>query len=898
MSNSLSNTRKPGRLFLLFVLLLVVLGFLFASSLKPGQALFNNDGPLGAQVSQIYRLPGAFLGIWNDLYWLGAYNGNYSANFTGTLLWLLGPISFNKFYVPVSLLILGLSAGLFFKRLGFTTTVCVLAGMAAALNGNFFSNACWGLATRALCLASTFLALAALQIQSASQSAFRSVVLTILAGLAVGMAISEGADNGALFSLFVAGFAFIQNVLAEGSPGSRVAKGVARVAVMAVFAALLAAQTLNVFVNTSVKGIVNVQQEGMSPEQKWDWATQWSLPKLETLRVIIPGLFGYRLDTDKGGNYWGTVGQQPGWETHHQGFPRHSGAGEYAGVLVVLMALWAVVFSLAKGRSLTPALSAGGGEGGRKTGTPSPQSSPPMGARGPFSETERKMIWYWSVAGLIALVLAWGRHAPFYILLYKLPYFSTIRNPMKFMHVVHLCLMVLFAYGLQGLSRLYLDKALAAGGGLFDHLKAWWAKANVSEKRWTFGMIGAVVLSAVAFLVYSSAEGSLVKHLLEAGFGDPGLAKQIAKFSAHEVGLFVVFLAGSAAIVLLIQSGAFAGNRAKWAALLLGIVLVVDLCRANAPWIVYYNWREKYASNPVLDVLRDKPYEHRVSIPPFQLDRVFGLMQQVYQVEWTQHHFPFYGIQSLDIPQEPRMPADKAAYRGALSTNLVRLWELTNTRYLFGVVGLTEALNNQLDGGRNRFRPVMAFDFYQAGENVIGVKTNAAGRNLLIEFTGALPRVKLYANWQAGVDDTNALATLASPNFNPHESVLVADSIPAPPAGATNTPALKAEITSYAPKKLTVRTSAPGTPAVLLLNDKWDEGWRVTVDGKPAPLLRANFLMQGIALPAGDHTVQFTFAPRSTIFFVSLAAVLLGILLCGLLFVIREPSPAAEPQTK
>ena len=146
--------------------------------------------------------------------------------------------------------------------------------------------------------------------------------------------------------------------------------------------------------------------------------------------------------------------------------------------------------------------------------------------------------------------------------------------------------------------------------------------------------------------------------------------------------------------------------------------------------------------------------------------------------------------------------------------------------------------------------------------------------------------------------DTNALATLASPSFNPQETVLVANSIPAPAAPATNTAALKAEITSYAPKKLTIHTSAPGTPTVLLLNDKWDEGWNVTVDGKPAELLRANFIMQGVALPAGEHTVQFTFSPRSTIFFISLAAVLLGILLCGLLLVFRERSAVAEPQTK
>ena len=59
--------------------------------------------------------------------------------------------------------------------------------------------------------------------------------------------------------------------------------------------------------------------------------------------MVVPGLFGYRLDTEGGGAYWGAVGQQAGWEEHKQGFARHNGSGEYAGMLVVVVALWAAL---------------------------------------------------------------------------------------------------------------------------------------------------------------------------------------------------------------------------------------------------------------------------------------------------------------------------------------------------------------------------------------------------------------------------------------------------------------------------------------------------------------------------------------------------------------------------
>jgi hypothetical protein len=47
--------------------------------------------------------------------------------------------------------------------------------------------------------------------------------------------------------------------------------------------------------------------------------------------------------------------------------------------------------------------------------------------------------------------------------------------------------------------------------------------------------------------------------------------------------------------------------------------------------------------------------------------------------------------------------------------------------------------------------------------------------------------------------------------------------------------------------------------SVLLLNDRFDPQWSVTVDGQPARLLRCNYIMRGVQLPPGTHTVRFSF---------------------------------------
>jgi hypothetical protein len=157
------------------------------------------------------------------------------------------------------------------------------------------------------------------------------------------------------------------------------------------------------------------------------------------------------------------------------------------------------------------------------------------------------------------------------------------------------------------------------------------------------------------------------------------------------------------------------------------------------------------------------------------------------------------------------------------------------------------------------------------------------GACALFEFTGALPRAKLYSNWQISTNDSATLKTLASTNFDPQQQVLVSSPLPAAPVvNATNENSGTVEFKSYAPKDIRFDAKADA-PSVLLLNDKFDPHWRVFVDGKPAELLRCNFIMRGVYLPPGPHMVEFQFSQPSGPLYVTLAAFGVGILLCGFL---------------
>ena len=919
-----ADANKPHGLWVA-ALLAVVLFSLFGKSFLPGYVHFSNDGPLGAVSAKYIQLPAAFTGSWVDLGTIGGSSGSCPFGPTALLRWGLGPVGFAKFFAPLALFILGLGAWTFFRQLRLSALAATLGMLATVLSSTFFATACWGVGSQEIAIGMDFFALALVVSNSPPTPALIRWARLALAGLAVGMNVTEAADIGAIFSLFISIFVLFRALTEEGVPVAvKLGRGLGRVAIIAAFAGFIATQTVVSLVGSQITGIAGTAQDAETKAQHWDWATQWSEPKIETLGLFVPGLFGYRTDTPnnmmeflqdgyKGGNYWGGVGRDPALDRYFDsgrtgpapaGFMRFTGGGNYCGILVVLLALWTAAQSLRR-------------------------------RDGIFPESQRRLIWFWTVVLIGSLLLAYGRFAPFYKFLYMLPYFSTIRNPTKFLIVVSWAIVILFAYGIHGLSRRYLEVSATNSTSRSAQLKNWWAKASSFNRNWTWFCIFLFVGSVLAGLVYASEKPSLVRYLQKVGFGNEEMAKLIVTFSIEQVGWFIVLFALSAGLCVLVIAGIFSGKYARLGGFLLGFLLVVDLGRANLPYIIHWNYMQKYdidpsnstnSINPIINFLRDKPYEHRVTGLPFNLPQQFLPFEELYKIEWMQHQFPYYNVQSLDVIQMPRMPADLEAFERALivrntpdSVQLIaRRWQLTNTRYLLGPAGFLDVMNEQLDPAQHRFRMVATFDVVPKSDvplppdltreqldqvthmllpDKLTAKPMENGNYALFEFTGALPRAKLYSHWQISTNDNATLQTLASTNFDAWQTVLVSSPLPIIPApNTTNENSGTVEFKSYAPKDIVFDAKA-NAPSVLLLNDKFDPNWQVLVDGKPTELLRCNFIMRGVYLPTGPHTVEFKFALPNSPLYVSLTAIGIGMLLCGFLIFAgrRHQTPATQP---
>jgi hypothetical protein len=915
------------------ILALVLLVFFFRS-LSPWLVVFSNDGPLGGLVEEQNQLPQTFTGMWADLNSIGSGGGSSAPAISSLLRMILGPVGFAKFYAPIALLIVGISAWTFFRALKLSHTAALLGALASMLNSTFFSTACWGVAAQQIALGMDFFALALIVSNTSETPRSLYWARLALAGLCVGMNVMEAADIGALYSILIALFVFYRAIVTtSGSVAEKSLKGFGQVAAVALFAGLIAVQTILSLVSTQIQGVAGSSPEDSSKAQRWDWATQWSMPKKETLGLFVPGVFGYKMDTPKdmvpafqesyqNGNYWGGVGRDPSIDRFlesgkegnpPQGMMRFTGGGNYCGILVWLVAAWIVAQSL------------------RKTG---------------FVATEQKrMIWFWAAVTLICIPMAWGRFAPlshssdgilFYSLFYKLPYFSTIRNPTKFLIFMSWGVVILFAYGLDFLSRRYLAPSTAQATSV--------STDKAFNRRWMAVIIALFAISAVGWLIYNSETKRLAEYLTGVGFGDPELALGMAKFSVGQAGWFVVLFAGAILLMGLVLFGHFIGAKSRWAMILLGLFVLIDLGRADVPYVGHWNYQLKYdvgSLNPILKQLADKPYEHRVAILPFRAPQQLGLFEQLYRIEWAQHHFPYYNIQSLDIVQMPRIPADLQTFESALQFRgtpdtmhlLTRRWALTNTRYLLGPAGFIEALNQQVDPEQHRFRIVETFNVVAKPGIANPTKleeltATLAGTNrqyALFEFTGALPRAKLFSNWQVpaadpaavaelkksnldpdalkelkglGTNDFITLQKLAAPDFDPHRTVFVADNVAIPPStNATATNSGSVEYVSYAPKDIRLKTQS-GQSSVLLLSDKYDPNWRVFVDGKEAPLLRCNYIMRGVYLTPGSHAVDFSYRTDMRPMYVTASFILIGVLLSGYVLAANRRTASAGEATK
>ena len=131
--------------------------------------------------------------------------------------------------------------------------------------------------------------------------------------------------------------------------------------------------------------------------------------------------------------------------------------------------------------------------------------------------------------------------------------------------------------------------------------------------------------------------------------------------------------------------------------------------------------------------------------------------------------------------------------------------------------------------------------------------------------SNALPRVFVVDRQRTVAQDKTALAAVTAPGFDgrgvavtdhPLTGIRQSAGTAPPPAGAS------ARLASYGAEKVVIDATATDR-SLLVLTDSFYPGWKATVDGKAASIERVDYVLRGVSIGPGHHTIVMRYQPAS-----------------------------------
>jgi len=560
--------------------------------------------------------------------------------------------------------------------------------------------------------------------------------------------------------------------------------------------------------------------------------TQYSLGPAETLTYLVPGFFGWHLHSEEQGLYWGWIGEWPDWESKHQGQPNLNLAISTCGTVASLLAIMGAVIIL-PGRLLGPDR---------------------------LSDRQRFYARVLLALGLISLVLSWGQNiGSVYRLLFDyLPLMDKWRDPLKWLEMFNFALIPLMALGL-------------------DHLVGTLAP-EAKRQRTRFVVFTGIVLGGLlAGLVATYILGDFSRlHFVREGL-DPRVVVTMVD-TMHSTLLFAILLTAAFLAVPFalwhadwLRRGTVPNPwlQTVWVAMLktenlpltLALALaglgVVQLKWVAGQFIQPWSISVLTASNPVLDMLRHEGNRVRCTVAVDDPTLNFMLQNQ----------FAAMGISCVDISAASRYPLDLNMFFHAYDNNHGPMW------FLAGVKNIVVPESGLAD--IRQHPEVMNNVDHIDGYTIAPTPSADVPSHAYLALRDHLAKATLVPNSEMLTRD-KVLARMTDGNWNPRESVVLTladhgESAPAqngdlaspsaltfPPAPPMHADADSVDIRKYTPTEIDLNVQSTRN-AFILINDYYDHDWQVRLNGQEAPLLRADYVMRAIAVPAGVSTIEMQY---------------------------------------
>jgi len=454
----------------------------------------------------------------------------------------------------------------------------------------------------------------------------------------------------------------------------------------------------------------------------------------------------------------------------------------------------------------------------------------------------------WKVLSIGALLLALGGLTPLYGLLRLLPGFDFFRFPARFSLVATVAMIVLAAMALERLME---------------------AEAQSSRKRLSWVIRGLVLLGVIGLTAVGALLSSGREDFIEGASkasGDPARAEQFVDGVLGSLDIFAtpnllaMLLAANVVLLLSLRTGGTSGTRVSRAFVLL---LLVDLSLFGMnynPSTPAAEVTRKPAAESLLAEMKDNSLKRTAVVDRVQSPSLdYALMSASLGLVWGAREVAI--LSPLALPRNEDLLA-AAGLDVGMDHGPQKVLDLLTHLQLADLMGV---------GLLSSVHP-LPHPQLEERHRSDGV--------YFYENKGALPRAFAVGCVTSVSSSAEALSNMKDRNFEPAKTAFVEGKVDASCENFEGT----VDVVDYAAHRVSLKAQM-GASGLLVLTDSWYPGWKVTVNGVSAPILRTNSTFRGVALGAGESEVVFVYSPSwgwsVWLSLVAWASVFLGLLFFG-----------------
>lgn len=455
-------------------------------------------------------------------------------------------------------------------------------------------------------------------------------------------------------------------------------------------------------------------------------------------------------------------------------------------------------------------------------------------------KTRKKLVYLFFGVGILGTFFAWGEN---FLLLNNLafnyiPFFDKFRAPETWLVLSAFCFTIVSVYGLEW---------------IFDSLK----EKNTSIKSFYAPLGGALATALVLFLSVNSMDfikegeiNNIANQIAQQNQVSPQnpqvqqraisivnsqfVPEREDKAKKDVLRMFIFIVLSGGLVYLIIASKLSIGIGSLAFILLLGVDMVpVDWRYMPERSFVASNVdAERYILSQRRDI--DTFIQENISENGVYPYRVFPLLDNPFGTAVPSYYYPSLGgytAVKLSTVQDVLMSNQGPLFAGPTGINL-DLLSMLNTKYLtyspgLSFPGLSQAFQGQ--GG------------------------------VVYEVDNVLPKA-FFVDSLITVQDPKEAFQYLFPGQVDFSSTAVVENF----EGTTSFDSTASvEVVRYTGPEMTIKTSR-STPGFLVLSEiYYPVGWDVLLDGETIEMHKTNYMVRGFQIPAGDHTLELDFNPRS-----------------------------------